>query len=1211
MRRSSVHNKSIRENIRKLHKKLAASLTIAIFILGTLAIMSPVQAHYTLGLNEGTSPYHYDDFDPHVTGVIGYVWPGSGENAYAGYPGVTGNAIPPGYIAPWADNGVNPPGASPTWYQLAGNAYAPFGAVLVGSTGDLIFAINATAYANAPFPSANPTLGWGSWDILIPPEFNSTSIKPEQVVTTLTNDYSGISVTTLDMNDRYAPGWTLVRIVPDGNNNGGVSITGATSFLNFTSKGEWYYARINGVTAPSIAGKYFFKMFLGGNGASGACSGCQPDYWVPTANWPVMLVKGETDPAIIYGTIFYGGYNQSLYGKPIELAGMVKAVMTTKLDPYTGNTMTGPLTNAVGYFNSTAMGHYEVEGVAPGVYDIYASAAGYPDQLIATGVRVLKGQSLLLNGYLNPGVVIQGNVYTKHGFGEEPWPRTDYIKIEIYSTNPTVNVGSPLPAANSKLVSWSPLPCVTAGPGALYMGGNTYDASTCGGTWLPGTSYGSSYVAFPWVEYGNPYFNPTTATASSQFNGVYFKPPVDEQGVGPAQQWFVQGGTTTPFSFQFGEKGEYGAPSVLDGHVPQMNATWIDGLQAGRYYVRAWVTQYVQTELDGLTFHEVSFDVAANEWAGDVVVPIDLRLTDYVNKTVYFHDTPGTLMTNPISTGATVLDGGLYDAQTGNLWAWNYTTTFYGGVAFITWYGFNDRWDGRDYGIPAGTYTPKIYAKGYEQQTFEMVSLSLSGTPVYISDHLYRGVGFNITIYSTDFEQPRVDRNWLYPGEYIDLVIYNEPGHNVSATRTKFATQVLGTTTTKCDTGHYASQCVNGVWWGYQSGNAFYQGGSVNGNEYDVFTAGTSPSWSAPSAFDSGQYSFSAGTYGYVQKKTFSVYALKGEIADIKINLVIGVNLTILIDFKKEKILTPTMYNMSARVRVFDDSGKLVGEWMSSEGTTAGTSILNYIPARTSTLTVKIAGLPEFYGDPVFDQGGFALGDAGGYFMNLGIDGSPNYNGGYTVEVDFVNWYLPTVHAVSPTWFTAYYPPPPGLLMGESFHTVPGHPQNPFGWTEVGALSSTFLGHSMAPNHLGPYAQEGVWSLPNAYLSGEASGEWEVDLRGYLAGTVVGFTWSGEYRTESWATVSIFGADNYTYNSYSSDGYYEFYTAPGAYKMTISMPGYASQTFPLVVADGQATSGGNLQLQQSNLPIPEFSGLAVVAFSALAASLYLLRRRRP
>ena len=61
---------------------------------------------------------------------------------------------------------------------------------------------------------------------------------------------------------------------------------------------------------------------------------------------------------------------------------MVTAVMKTKLDPYTGAQLTGPLTNAVGYFNATTCrrvvmlaacasvsqlgsdGHYEVEGVA-------------------------------------------------------------------------------------------------------------------------------------------------------------------------------------------------------------------------------------------------------------------------------------------------------------------------------------------------------------------------------------------------------------------------------------------------------------------------------------------------------------------------------------------------------------------------------------------------------------------------------------------------------------------------------------------------------------------------------------------------------------------------------------------------------------------------------------------------------------------------------
>ena len=67
-------------------------------------------------------------------------------------------------------------------------------------------------------------------------------------------------------------------------------------------------------------------------------------------------------------------------------------------------------------------GHYEVEGVAPGIYNLYASAAGYPTTLIASNVQVLKGQSLHFDGYLNPGPVIHGTVFSKHSFGSEPWP---------------------------------------------------------------------------------------------------------------------------------------------------------------------------------------------------------------------------------------------------------------------------------------------------------------------------------------------------------------------------------------------------------------------------------------------------------------------------------------------------------------------------------------------------------------------------------------------------------------------------------------------------------------------------------------------------------------------------------------------------------------------------------------------------------------------
>jgi hypothetical protein len=154
----------------------------------------------------------------------------------------------------------------------------------------------------------------------------------------------------------------------------------------------------------------------------------------------------------------------------------------------------------------------------------------------------------------------------------------------------------------------------------------------------------------------------------------------------------------------------------------------------------------------------------------------------------------------------------------------------------------------------------------------------------------------------------------------------------------------------------------------------------------------------------------------------------------------------------------------------------------------------------------------------------------------------------------------------------------------------------------------------MVANHLGPYSQQGVWTFTNAHLSGETSAIWEVDLNGYVSGTALAFTWSNEFRTISWYTVSVLGASNMTFNSYTTDGLYEFYLVPGQYSMSLSGPGYkATPMGTISVTSGQTSTpgtGNNVGLPQSNIPIPEFSGIAVVAFSALAASLYLLRRRR-
>jgi hypothetical protein len=1487
----------LRENKKNLEKKLAATLTIAIFLMSTLAIIVPAQATFTLGNLSGTSPYDINNFDPHVAGPIGYVWPGAGQCAWNGYPNQASDNCAPGYQSPYPNG--NPPGApSYSWYQVEGGSYSPFGAVLAGSTGDLVFALNATCLPAAWSTgcaatskteiqsSLSNTMGWDTLSIMIPPEFLVKDAS--QIVTTLTNSYDNIWVGRLSPDDRYAPGWTLVLIIADSSMDGfcGTSPTHECynhQFLNFTSAGEWYYVRINGVTAPSVAGRYFFKMLLWSSLASGSTQygvgptlasaggvsgGENPVVWVPPQNWPVMLVKGETDPAIMTGTLRYAGYNSTLYGQPIAEAGKVWAHMTMRLDPYTGQQRPDlPTIDSQAYVNATDNGHYELEGLAPGVYDIYAEAAGYPQTLCESSITILRGQSLHFDCELQPGPVIHGNVFTKHAFGDEPWPAStdsgggggvatvgQYIKIELYDSPTLTNV--PDPSAGAP-VSWSPLPCTAGGQEAYY---GRRAANLCGDPRL------GSAIAFPWHEYstvnGVTYNDPSTLFTGLQ-NG--YKRDVswtnkcaagnlactfltsDPEGVGPPQQWYVAGGTTTPFHFEFGLKGEYGAPRDLSGEVPQVYATWINGLTAGRYYVRAWIFRYVQTALDGATFQEYYFDITPNEWAGDVTLPIDLRLSSWVNKTVYFHDTPNTIATNPIHSGAGFIWGNLVGAD-GHIYAHNVTnlgyfdkyyscnydsnsngrqdrnmTTFgtyvssYTGIqyigsgeggapslscagatnelnkahlnadsiasgkAVIQFWGINDTWGGENSGIPAGTYTPNVAVDGYYSPSPpEQVSVTLSGNPTSISDHLFLGPGFNVSIYSIDWERPSVNRDWVWSGcqDGGALGLANGNGNAAGSNGGKdggcagseidvgFYPVVNGTAGTLFDAigdtpsyfylppsipsthlyqGPEGTDCITGVFpamtctqmdgggrnvlagyspahdvfYGESARYAFVGGqtGGKNGftTQATLLTAGMFNQrrvvW--PITFNQGQYDLAAYTYGYIQDQPFTAYAQNGQVADVRINVVIGVNITVDILFKKESIITGTPYNMSARVRVFNDNTQLVAEWMSSEGTyvdatghaiaangqlpaggnafgtspttfdyplypftdegglqkpASGLNGYNFVPGGTKLLHVLMAGLPqqppagkilnsnEFFSDPL-QGGGGTFGDcdfqlvcySAAYppypFPYSGIAGAPDYTGGWTAEVDFVPWYAnntstselgnsfaacTTVGACSTggqstsgpagsAIYAQYYPPVTGLLMGESYHIIPGTTAvSGVSLTEDTALNeyvsppgSAFIGHSMAANHLGPYSQEGVWQISGTHNSGEASGIFEVDLNGFVSGNVLAFTYANEFRTLSWGTVSVTGATGATFPTiYTLDGIYQGFLPTGNYKFTISQPGFTPQTWSVSISPGQNGIGQNVYLQQSQIPIPEFSGVAVIAFSALAASVYILKRRR-
>ena len=93
------------------------------------------------------------------------------------------------------------------------------------------------------------------------------------------------------------------------------------------------------------------------------------------------------------------------------------------------------------------------------------------------------------------------------------------------------------------------------------------------------------------------------------------------------------------------------------------------------------------------------------------------------------------------------------------------------GRANIQFWGWNDTWGGENYGS-LRNLQPHVFVLGYiESSPVEFVSVTLSGNPTSISDHMFRGAGFNVTVYSIDWERPRVSRPWVWgnPTGYLSF----------------------------------------------------------------------------------------------------------------------------------------------------------------------------------------------------------------------------------------------------------------------------------------------------------------------------------------------------------------------------------------------------------------------------------------------------------
>src|SRR5208282_4472285 len=777
---------------------------------------------------------------------------------------------------------------------------------------------------------------------------------------------------------------------------------------------EVYYVRINQMKAPETAGRYFFKMFLNDSYPLHSQSPSRPLFSqaMPMENWPVLLVKGEVDPAIMWGTIRYGDLNATLFGLPIQLPGKVRAVGVA-IDPITGE-LTGRTVEARGYFNATNQGHYEVEGIAPGIYDIYASAAGYPEQKVAENVHVLRGQSLHTDLYLKVGPELRGTVYSKENFGEDPWPGQRPIQVVIfdsygpgYSDPQNVQSFSPDNLTNAPFTSYVSGNTVFCPPPNIFVNGCSDDRL------IPTNT--PKLVSFPWegpVGYYTltPPPSPDSTTSEDPF-GLF-------NGVGPAQTWWVDpqgtlnsadglGSASSEFSFQFGSESVYGVPTKLSGMVPQVFATWTNGLSPGRYYIRVFVNGYVQTDNTGGQFIDYPFDVS-DAGPQDITVPIDLFESSSINVTVHFHDFPGTLVDGAVEgpDPARFLIAEAYSGADSTMAAFNFTQVYANETqATILLNGFGmagpilpssipsisdprefikyslDRYRGLpffDYGLPTDSYTIHVYMRGYIQAlppatTFDTldqpvtITVSIgSGGIVQVSTHMYRGGGVNVTLDSIDWEEPPIDSNWIWNGAPVTVLVYDfpsqryqdviyfwdntQPNLNImggnwvqplqnsnfntlpySQWQTKFgpgASYIMTNGSASID--RYGPDALPSISFGnpaqgvcFQFTQIFtqqiFQVGFLWNSSLYRFPLNSATPFRSNIAIYPGTYSVVGWTYGYVQDNVAApgdigndllAVSWLGSIADIRVQSIVGVNFTLSMIFKDEKIITGLPYKI-------------------------------------------------------------------------------------------------------------------------------------------------------------------------------------------------------------------------------------------------------------------------------------------------------------
>ena len=617
-------------------------------------------------------------------------------------------------------------------------------------------------------------------------------------------------------------------------------------------------------------------------------------------NFPTLVVKASKDPAYISGVLRYAENSNS------SLIGQ-----PIRLRPgegaqiiATGYDYLGNPQSAQTFINATAHGEFTLFGVAPGTYNITAYAAGFVPAINAVRVSVTAAQSLdQVYIYLWQGANITGTVFSEQ---EDRQP-----------------------------IPW----------GVVYPNS---------------TSLSSCQPAFPIVTIHKPDNVPIIECPRSiviEALAVNENATLVAQTPFPSRPSLFTLPDRTTFDFSIAETG-------WDGRIPQDAAYYISGLGWGDYYLRAYVTSYVQ-------FDDVLVHVTNNTL--DVESDIPLFRSGIFTVTVHFKDFNSTLIETPTPVAAT-LTASAYDLE-GNLVAQNVTSIQMGsfhtsppieliGFSEVNSFGFRTR---LDYGIRPGVYhivmtlTSSPVFSGfanvgvkslyYQLNDIEgTISLALSDSIPYsdtqLSLSMYESGALNLVMYSEDAESPNLPVAWAFPGQTISIQIISSLGA-VYSTNASQPSPFDNGLVVPLQTGPTNPES------GTSTSLSFFYGGLLT-DTYGVLIE----------------------TVGY-QRVFFHVHVTLGGNTDIRVNLVQTPIVRLTLAFRTEGLLTAInssepftqpLNQLNAtpvRMELYDSNGNLAGAnntYIPNSMFVEKNGLLTVAPR--TLMDLEIAGFNQYYGDP-------------------------------------------------------------------------------------------------------------------------------------------------------------------------------------------------------------------------------------------------------